>query len=113
MKCECGFESDKIKVFPFHCGCGRRYTASCSEPTLIAKVASVTSDVAKWAVAGVPRRTSDEQAACKAICQTCEFFNAQKNNCKKCGCYVNWAAWLKTKSCPIGKWPDTSTTKEA
>ncbi len=32
MKCECGFQSTKVKTFPFWCRCGRHYTTEASEP---------------------------------------------------------------------------------
>lgn len=44
------------------------------------------------------------------ICQGCESFDAEKSECKECGCglsrkkeFFNKLAWEDQK-CPIGKW---------
>lgn len=38
------------------------------------------------------------------ICQTCEFFRARTQQCKKCGCFMKLKTTLKRASCPIKKW---------
>lgn len=44
------------------------------------------------------------------ICQSCEYFNSQNNECEHCGCninnkkiFMNKLAWFDQK-CPIDKW---------
>ncbi|MFC6316077.1 DUF6171 family protein [Lapidilactobacillus achengensis] len=36
------------------------------------------------------------------ICQSCPFF--QNGTCLKCGCYTQFRASLKNKTCPEGRW---------
>src|SRR5690348_5083439 len=105
MKCECGFASEKIKRWPFKCRCGRRYEQNGAMPPILDQAKNVIREVATWASAGGPRRTEAEQVECLATCQACEQFNAEKGRCSKCGCNVRVAVLLRTKRCPLGRWP--------
>jgi hypothetical protein len=40
----------------------------------------------------------------KSICNSCEFFDKQKERCIKCGCNMAVKTYLKASSCPINKW---------
>ncbi|MDB5342008.1 MAG: hypothetical protein JWP89_385 [Schlesneria sp.] len=77
-------------------------------PPLLIRGWNFASAMARWAVAGMPRRSQEEIEARLTICQTCEFL--QNNHCSKCGCaciatnqVVNKLA-LATEKCPLGKW---------
>lgn len=35
-------------------------------------------------------------------CQQCVYNLNQ--TCRKCGCFVEFRCWLKTKDCPLNKW---------
>lgn len=87
-----------------------RAKCKTTEPTIGKKVVSATGELVRWAGAGAPIRTAEQRAECVAICNTCDQFDAAKDRCSQCGCKVSWAVWLKTKLCPLGKWPDTTTT---
>lgn len=39
-----------------------------------------------------------------AICHACEFHDATKGRCVKCGCVDTLKARIPSQACPIGKW---------
>lgn len=60
---------------------------------------------------GFPKSTHTEILYRYEICTPCEQFNAKKQQCNVCGCYLskkkkflNKLAWAD-QECPIGKWP--------
>ncbi len=60
---------------------------------------------------GFPKSTQKEILDRYHVCETCEEFNANKEQCNVCGCYLskkkkflNKLAWAD-QECPIGKWP--------
>lgn len=64
--------------------------------------------IARWTLAGMPRRTQSEIDERLAVCLACEFL--QNNHCTRCGCacneknrLINKLA-LSTERCPEGKW---------
>lgn len=81
---------------------------SCPPPSILIRGWNFTSAMARWAVAGMPRRTQAQIEQRLAICQGCPHFH--DNQCMKCGCacveknrLINKLA-LATEKCPIGKW---------
>jgi hypothetical protein len=38
------------------------------------------------------------------ICVTCPFFQKQRKQCLKCGCFMIMKTKLDLAKCPIGKW---------
>ena len=38
------------------------------------------------------------------ICKTCEYHNANTNQCNKCGCFLKIKASWNSEKCPIDKW---------
>ena len=48
--------------------------------------------------------SDEEQQRRLAICETCEFYDAIKGRCTKCGCLGTFKAWIATERCPIDKW---------
>lgn len=77
-------------------------------PTLLIRGWNFTAAMARWTLAGMPRRTQAEIDERLAICQACPFL--QNNHCTKCGCacveqnrLVNKLA-LATEKCPEGRW---------
>lgn len=81
---------------------------SDAEPWLLIRGWNFTQALARWALAGLPRRSQAEIDARLAICQSCEFL--KNDRCVKCGCacvernrLINKLA-LATEKCPLGKW---------
>lgn len=38
------------------------------------------------------------------ICFLCESYNPKLKQCKECKCFLFLKAFLKTSTCPLGKW---------
>ena len=56
-------------------------------------------------VATNPKFVSLEQFSERMnICRACEYFDADKVRCKKCGCMLRGKAKFKAGKCPIKKW---------
>jgi hypothetical protein len=79
-----------------------------SPPALIVRGWNFTAAMARWTLAGMPRRTQAEIDKRLAICQACPFLENQ--HCSQCGCMcveqnrlINKLA-LATEKCPQGKW---------
>lgn len=78
-------------------------------PPLIIRGLNFASAMARWTLAGFPRRAPEEIAARLAVCESCPHF--AKNHCTHCGCacvetdqILNKLA-LATETCPDGRWP--------
>jgi len=77
-------------------------------PSLIIRGWNFANALARWTLAGMPRRTQEEIDERLAICQACDFL--QNDHCTKCGCacvesnrLINKLS-LSTERCPDGKW---------
>ena len=77
-------------------------------PPLWIRGLNFATAMARWAAAGMPRRTQAEIDERLAICQSCP--ELVDNHCGKCGCacvetnqVMNKLA-LSTEACPLGKW---------
>lgn len=77
-------------------------------PSLVIRGWNFANALARWALAGMPRRTQEQIDARLAICQACPAL--QNDHCTKCGCacvennrLINKLA-LATEKCPDGKW---------
>jgi hypothetical protein len=77
-------------------------------PSLLIRGWNFATAMARWAGAGMPRRSQLEIEERLAVCQSCEFLRNQ--HCVKCGCacveknrLMNKLA-LATEKCPLGKW---------
>lgn len=55
-----------------------------------------------WTVSGFSMASEVERNRRLEICTGCEFFAAGR--CRKCGCFTQPKAAIKTSHCPIGKW---------
>lgn len=82
------------------------------DPSLLEKAGHYAKAIAKWTFAKFPVRTAEEVAACVAVCESCEHYDAEKTSCKVCGCKVTAKgmavrnkARMATEDCPKGKWP--------
>ena len=79
-------------------------------PSLIQQGKNFASASARHVASGMKTRTLDEAARCIAICTgsngspKCEFFDAARQRCSKCGCYMKVKSRWATANCPIGKW---------
>ncbi len=77
-------------------------------PPLIVRGVNFAMAMARWAAAGLPRRSQAEIDERLAICQSCEFY--ANHVCSRCGCacveqnqVINKLA-LATEKCPEGRW---------
>lgn len=82
--------------------------ARIEPPPLWIRGLNFSAALARWALAGLPRRSQAEIEERLAICQTCPYL--QNNHCARCGCacieqnrLINKLA-LATERCPEGKW---------
>ena len=77
-------------------------------PSLFQKAKNLGGAVARVADAAIhhqPIRVTDqEKEARMTVCRGCEFFNATKGTCLKCGCVTRFKTALATEHCPVGKW---------
>lgn len=68
---------------------------------------SLVKSLKAWAKSGFKTVSKKEIDARLAICRKCEFWQEDGNfslgRCEKCGC-TKYKLYLKTESCPIGKW---------
>ena len=56
-------------------------------------------------VARDPRLVSKEEGdRRRKICNTCEYFDKDRNRCKKCGCALKAKIAFKSARCPLNKW---------
>jgi len=54
---------------------------------------------------GKPVFTDDALSSSRmVICKSCDDFNQQTSQCRRCGCFMSVKTKLKHSSCPIGKW---------
>ncbi len=79
-----------------------------SLPSLMIRGWNFAAAMARWALAGMPRRTQEQIDVRLAICQACPAL--QNDHCTKCGCacvennrLINKLS-LSTEKCPDGKW---------
>ena len=77
-------------------------------PPMLIRGWNFAAAMARWALAGLPRRSKAEISERLAICQTCDYL--QNNVCTHCGCQcveqnqlMNKLA-IATERCPEGKW---------
>lgn len=102
---DAGVALDPVKVEAY-----RRKTANpqTEPPSLVIRGWNFAAAMARWTLAGMPRRTQAEIDERLVICQACPFL--ENDHCSKCGCacveynrLVNKLA-LATERCPEGKW---------
>ncbi len=89
-------------------GCPSKEPLSPQMPSILIRGWNFTHAIARWTLAGMPRRTQEEIDERLAICQACPYLI--DNHCSRCGCacvetnsMVNKLA-LSTEKCPEGKW---------
>lgn len=73
-------------------------------PGLLRKAANLATAVMRHVAAGMPTVTPEEAARRLEICGSCEFFDAAKGTCKRCGCHLSTKASWSLEACPVGKW---------
>jgi hypothetical protein len=83
-------------------------------PGLFERVATFAGAVAQHVAAGGPKASPEQVEARLAICRGCEFYEAERVRCLKCGCYLAGDLMGKTswaeQSCPLDppKWGPVS-----
>jgi Family of unknown function (DUF6171) len=76
-----------------------------SLPQMALNLTRAVIETVKSAASGAPLSVSkDEEQRRLNICQSCEFFNAEKSTCRKCGCFMKFKTRLNSADCPAGKW---------
>lgn len=81
-------------------------------PSTARQVANATTAKTKWYAAGSPKRTAEEVAELRVICEACPSgaYDAEQDRCRACGCPLKsrtvWEGKLAmaTESCPRGHW---------
>ena len=62
----------------------------------------------RWAKSGFARVGPWTYRKRRALCNACEFRDATKDTCRKCGCGLDRKLFSKlrarTEKCPVGKW---------
>ena len=94
--------------------CGQQPEICTDTPTITEQASSLARSLVRWALSGFPVCTEEEVLQRLAICQgdgtnpACVHFRGYRENghirCGQCGCRLRKKAYLKTESCPIGKW---------
>lgn len=81
---------------------------SLQMPSVLKQVGNVTHSIVKnvQSVAnGNPLNVSEfEKENRLAICNSCKFFDKNRQKCSKCGCFMSIKTYLKAEKCPIGLW---------
>ena len=87
---------------------GETAAPSPEPPSVFIRGWNFAAAMARWTLAGMPRRTQAEIDERLAICQACPFL--QNDHCTQCGCacveqnrLINKLA-LATEKCPERKW---------
>lgn len=75
-----------------------------SEPSLLQKAANFGRAITQHLAAGLPHTDEATVARRLSICQVCEYFDATRTACRKCGCYMEVKVKWAEQKCPIGKW---------
>jgi len=90
------------------CLFGVRIVAKEKYPSWLKMGASVAKESAKYIAAGRPKRSSQEQGRCKAICERpCDYYVAESKlgpRCSQCGCCISLKTLWATAQCPMDKW---------
>jgi len=78
-----------------------------SDPPLLTKAQSLAKALTKWALSGFKVATQEDMEHRLSICESCDQWRPKSNlllsRCKACGCSGS-KLFLKTSSCPLGKW---------
>lgn len=75
-----------------------------TQPSLIAKAVSFTKAAATHVADGCRDAAVSEIERRIEICRTCNFFDAAKKSCRKCGCGLVLKTRWRTSHCPIDLW---------
>lgn len=74
-------------------------------PDIKTEIKTAAQDLATWLKGGIPTRTQEDQERIHKICESCtEFYDAQHDRCKQCGCFLKPKIAMAVTSCPVGKW---------
>ena len=73
-----------------------------------------------WKDAGRPKRTTEQQVICIAICESCEYHTGKGKYlaCGICGCWARDGVLFRgkismaTEKCPADKWPALDAERE-
>lgn len=70
-------------------------------PGIVQKIANFTVAAVKHVAAGRPMATQEQKNARLAICGACEYFDSERQGCRKCGCNLNAKAGWADSACPL------------
>jgi len=77
-------------------------TCEKSLPSLLTQAGNLAMAGVDAVASGFKLRSSEEQAACLAICRDCPLY--QDGRCTECGCFVAAKVKLFSQKCPLEKW---------
>lgn len=75
-----------------------------SYPSLAQQAWNASKAATGFVASGFKVADKAEQERRLAICHACEFYDAVRSRCRKCGCKVSLKARIETSHCPISKW---------
>ncbi len=89
-------------------------------PSFLRKALNYLDETTKWMLAGEPVVSDEIRAFRRAQCQECEHRDAEKDECKVCGCFLHRTTLgdklaMATASCPLPqpKWKAIYTGEDA
>lgn len=82
----------------------RESISGVSYPALTTQASNAFIAAGQAIASGFKARDEAEQARCLEICRGCEYFDAARGKCRRCGCPVRSKARFLAWHCPIGKW---------
>lgn len=74
------------------------------DPSFFQKATNFGRAITQHLAAGLPHTDEATVARRLSICQVCEYFDATRTACRKCGCYMEVKVKWAEQKCPIGKW---------
>lgn len=79
--------------------------ARCKKFPSVGKMAArFTMESAKYICKGRPKRTDDQIAEIKLICEACHRYESDSGRCYECGCKMGRKMRWATTTCPEKKW---------
>tara|TARA_R110000744_G_scaffold36130_6_gene83544 strand:- start:1047 stop:1283 length:237 start_codon:yes stop_codon:yes gene_type:complete len=75
-----------------------------TKPGKLKKLSNFTLAAAKFAAGGFIKSPKEVYDSRVLTCLACKYYDADKDECKICGCPIETKAAWSTESCPKNKW---------
>ncbi len=75
-----------------------------NKPSFARKAVTLFDTLKTWIKSGAPIADRTERARRRSICEHCPRFDAEMKRCTVCGCSTSIKPWLRTATCPEGRW---------